>query len=132
MAYAVAVTYRRKENGALSIVVVETDAAAASETPKIKVPKAGRIRRVTGRVDTGVSTGTTIDTRIGRAPGWTANTEEEIAGDNSSLPAASFSDITEVPYYSPDGAMYLRSTVDAGTDNRIIHEIEVIQEPGVY
>lgn len=126
MAYSFAVTFAYKSNGKVVATIVELEAATADEAGPIQVPIRGRIKRVNHELVSGA--GTTLDPEWGRKPGWTASTIDEVAADNSAAPAVFISDTEEVPYFSRNGQLFLRSGVDAGADNKIVTEIQIVPE----
>lgn len=96
------------------ITVHEIDAASASEAGPIPVPVRGTIVRVRSQLVSG--TGTRVAPSIGRAKNWSA-------GDFNEVRPGTDHELDAVPYFAPDGVLYLRSGVDTGADNEIRTEI---------
>ncbi len=109
--------------------ILETDAAAGSETDAIDVPVKGRIVGYTVRLIGGG--GTTVAPRVGRDKGFTADTEDEVAAlPGNGVPAAFIDEQSPAAYYAPEGKLYIRSGVDADTDNVIRTEIKILANWG--
>lgn len=128
MSYKATITYPVKRTGRLAIVIVETDAAAGDEAGPIVLPDEGRIVLFSQKLVSGA--GTTTDPRIGRVAGWADQGPDEVARGLDTAPGAFHRDASKVPYRSAKGELFMRSTVDAGADNKIVTEIEIVPEIG--
>ena len=108
------------------VTIVEADAAAASEWSVTLPWRLGTIVSYKATLATGTSTGTTINPALGRATGWTASTQDDIATNDTT--AAHINDQTHLGFQlSAGNVLYGVSTVDAGTDNDITTEIVIVE-----
>lgn len=114
MAYSSTVTVTKISSDTDYLVTIEeTDAAATSEFEINGLPYGGRILRYTSVLTSG--TGTTVDPIVGFA---TNPSGINVILENGT--AAATIDVTPEPatYYAAD-KFFVRSKVDAGTDNAI-------------
>lgn len=120
MAYSATVTVTKVNSDTDYLVTIEeTDAAAASEFEIKGLPYNGRILRYTSVLTSG--TGTTVDPIVGYA---TNPSGINVILENDA-PAATI-DVTPDPAtYYVASTMFVRSKVDAGTDNAISTRILV-------
>jgi hypothetical protein len=99
----------------------DTDVQAGSEAMVDGLPKRGIIKRFTATLTGG--TGTTINPTIGRASGFSANTQNQVLAAPG---AAAHIDAGPVYYFSEDGPLYVVATPDAGTDNAVSYELLIV------
>lgn len=132
MAYSATVTSHRYLSNDRKLYhtfkIVEAEAQATSEW-SITVPKVGTI--VLFQADITSGTGTTIQSKVGKATGWSASTVDAIS--QQAVAAAYLYDTTQIPYSlhgttdANQGTMYGRSVVNAGTDNAITTVIVICE-----
>jgi len=129
MAYAAAITASTQHDPTVGRIytfeIAETEAAAASEFELVGVPQMGTITLYQATLTSG--TGTTIQPRIGKATGWSDSTQNAVAGQDAA--AAHIHDVTRVEYTLAKGAssLFVRSTVDADTDNAISTIVTIVK-----
>ena len=99
----------------------DTDVQAGSEATVDNLPKRGIIKRFTARLTSG--TGTTINPSIGRAAGFSPNTQDQVLAAPG---AAAHVDAGPVYYFSNDGTLFVVATPDAGTDNAVSYELLIV------
>lgn len=128
MAYAATATVaeNRTISGRRYVVVTisESDASATDEW-SVQLPfSVGQIVLYNATLTGGA--GNTINPRLGRASGWTANTQDDLATNNST--AANIQDQSKLAFYiDSGGTLYGVSQVDTGTDNTIETEIHIVE-----
>lgn len=101
-----------------SVTVTEIDAGSSSEAA-VRVPVRGTIVRARSRIVSG--TGTRTSLQIGRAPGWAPGGFDEVYSPGTLETDA-------IPYYAPNGVLYVRNNVDVGNNNEIRTEILIRAE----
>ena len=124
MAYSSTISQQTKQ-GETIIKIVEREAATASETTGFRVPARGRIIHFRQELISGSGAGTNPE--LGREAGWTDSSLGQVCADLTTAGDPFHDDATEVPYSAPGGMMYLRSQVDAGSDNVIETEIHILE-----
>ena len=126
MAYAFTetrVTDRTQGRQSITIQISETDAAAGSEFLLDGLPKQGRI--VSYRTTLLSGTGATINPKIGISAAFVVDTQGHV-GSNTTT-AAHINDQVALGYASSAGKIYIRSSVNAGTNNAIDTEIVIVE-----
>ena len=131
MAYAASITYGAPVslNGRRVVVVrvVETEAAAGSEyaISGAKIPRIGTITTLHATLVSG--TGTTIQPKLGRKPGFTVDTSEHI--DSQAAAAANIRETTPLKYnLAPQDDLVVRSTPNnAAADHTITTEYVITE-----
>lgn len=110
------------------VTVEETEAAQADEAIIEGLPSLGTIKLFRSTLTDG--TGTTIHPGLGRSPGWAAATQDEVAQVQDA--AAHVAEVSEAPYYSADGKLYLHSTPNSEEADHVIStEIIILEGVGV-
>ena len=95
---------------------------SGSEAVIENVPRQGCIVRYKATLTGG--SGSTINPRIGRTAGFSANTQDQVVAAPG---AAAFIDQTGPFYYSSStGKLYINITPDSGTDNAVAHELLIV------
>ena len=115
MAYDSGTVTRYKSGPYLVITIIETDAAAGSQTRLIEIPRVGEIVRITSKLISG--TGTTV--RPSAYWDAAAANDDSIFIDAGPAAAAFIDDATSFGYQAKTGRMYWESNVDAAADNVI-------------
>lgn len=134
MAYAASITATRRWVAGrlhLRIEIAETEAAAGSEWSYGDgageyLPEIGTITSYQAKLTAG--TGTTIAPRLGKATGWSDDTQNQIT--QSPTASAQHHDQSLVRYTAAAGArpaIFGKSTVDAAADNSIATIIELVE-----
>lgn len=124
MAYSAAVSVTKIGPEFWSLVVVETEAGAATEAviQHGHLPIGGRVHRHAATLDSG--TGTTIDPVLGVATNPT--TDDVIVSNDTAAAAVDNLQAGGVPYLcQTTNTLYLRSVCDAGSDNVVTHRITI-------
>ena len=104
--------------------ISETGAGTASEFTLTGAPRAGRIVLYKSKLTAG--TGATIQPKFGRATNPTSGTVDYVGGQAAA--AASFSDASALAFDGlTAGVVYVRSGVNAGSDNAISTEITIAE-----
>lgn len=127
MAYGKTITRKDKTISGVRYAiytVVETDAAAASEF-KIDAFPFFVATLVKYKVTHVSGTGATVNPTLGKSTGWTADTQDDI-GTNTTT-AAHIDDETHLSFDLPVSEIFVKSTVNAGTDN-VIHTTMIFAE----
>jgi len=106
-----------------TITMQELEAGNADEMEIVGLPKKGRI--VSYRTTLTAGTGVTVNPSVGNATGFADSTQEHV-GTNTTT-AIHINDQVALGYSSPNGKLYIRSQVNAGTDNTIDTEIEIVE-----
>lgn len=107
--------------GGVIVRIHETGAGASSE---VQIPfhsKYGTI--VSVRSQRTLGTGSMVQPSLGSRPSWAAGTLAEVY--RAPHAAGSVRDVRRVPFLAPDGVLWFRSNVNAGTDNTITTEIDI-------
>ena len=121
MAYIATITPEEKRISGrryLFVTIVEADAAAASEWEIENFPfYSATLIKYQATLVTATSTGTTINPKLGKATGWSSDTQDDI-GTNGTT-AAYIDDETHIFFTCPLGSIFGVSQVDAGTDNDV-------------
>ena len=99
----------------------DTGVAAASEAQVPNIPKTGTILRYTATLTGG--SGATINPTIGRAPGYSASTQEQVMAAPG---AAAFIDVTGPLYYNTATDLFVVANPDTGTDNAVSHQLLIV------
>ncbi len=106
--------YKEGEHRYLVVEISETEAAAASEFSFQCPFDVATLVKYQATLTAG--TGATINPKLGKVTAWTASTQNDI-GTNATT-AAHINDESQVTWRGP-GAVFVRSQVNAGTDNSI-------------
>lgn len=116
------VTIAPNRQNAVLVQWSSTGVTTSSEEAVIDVPENAIIVRFTATLTGG--TGTTINPVIGRASGFTADTQDQVLAAPG---AAAHIDVTgPFYYYSEKGTLYVKTAPDAGTDNAVSYELLII------
>lgn len=97
------------------VVVSETSTSNGDEWSVDNMPSQGTITHYQATLTAG--SGSTIAPELGHATGWTVSTQDEIAVQSPA--AAHINEATQAPFSSSSQTIYVRSQVDAGSDNTI-------------
>jgi len=128
MAYSSDVAVTRLPSGFYLVRVIEQDADNNDESTIIEgLPEVGEIVLVNSHLVSGTAVpGATIQTEIGRAAAWVADTSDEVWDAGAALAAGRINTAPDQRYYAPGKAWYLRSQCsDATADHTIQTEILV-------
>jgi hypothetical protein len=117
MAYASTITITSGSKGAIEVLIVETDVAAASEATIELNLQYGRLHRQVCALTSGA--GSTVDPVAGIATAPALATATSITVNGTAASAVDNIQAGGVPFRLTDGNMYHRSVPDSGTDNAI-------------